>query len=139
MRSLAEPCFETATGWKRVQRFAICLPHSCQSLPRTVGQLGDDLLYKVGTRSGLFADIRIFRVFSNRLPELTFAVTALWHPDKVGVSIGQRTQRAYADHADAEISVILGSLNVGFFSHFQGVVYLNSKVAHRRLQLGVAK
>lgn len=29
---------------------------------------------------GLNADVRIFWVFSNRLPELTFAVTALWHP-----------------------------------------------------------
>ena len=89
---------------------------------------------------GLFADIRIFRVFSNRLPELTLAVTAWWPPQgEMGVSICQRTQRAYADHADGEISVILGSLNVGFFSHFQGVVHLNSKVPHRRLQLGMAK
>jgi hypothetical protein len=45
----------TFEGWKRVQRFAICLPHSCHWLPGIDGQLWDDHFFKVGTRSGLEA------------------------------------------------------------------------------------
>jgi hypothetical protein len=47
-------------GWKRVQRFAIFLPHSCHSLPGNDWQFWDDYFFKVGTRSGLIPVLEVF-------------------------------------------------------------------------------
>jgi hypothetical protein len=38
------------------------------------------------------------------------------------------------DHVSFDLSVIRAPLNVGFFSNFQSVVYLNAQVAYGGLQ-----